>query len=84
MAVGLYFGLHNVVGGGEIGWICIVAAFPFALCGFFTYNGMTFEKFLLAIIRAELLYPGKLVFRAENLYAQAMEHSTIKEALRLD
>ncbi len=84
VAVGLYFGLHNVVGSGEIGWICIVAAFPFALCGFFTYNGMTFEKFLLAIIRSELLYPGKLVFRAENLYAQAMEHSNIKEALKLD
>jgi len=84
VAVGLYFGLHNVVGSGEIGWICIVAAFPFTLCGFFTYNGMTFEKFLLAIIRSELLYPGKLVFRAENLYAQAMEHSTIKEALKLD
>ena len=84
VAVGLYFGLRNVVGSGEIGWICILAAFPFALCGFFTYNGMTFEKFLLAIIRSELLYPRKLVFRAENLYAQAMEHSTIKEALKLD
>ncbi len=84
VAVGLYFGLRNVVGSGEIGWICVLAAFPFALCGFFTYNGMTFEKFLLAVIRSELLYPRKLVFRAENLYVQAMEHSTIKEALRLD
>lgn len=84
VAVGLYFGLRNVLGNGEIGWVCILAALPFALCGFFTYNGMTFEKFLLAIIRSELLYPRKLVFRAENLYAQAMEHSTVKEALRLD
>ena len=84
VAVGLYFGLRNVVGSGEIGWICVLAAFPFALCGFFTYNGMTFEKFLLAVIRSELLYPRKLVFRAENLYAQAMEHSVIKEALKLD
>lgn len=39
---------------------------------------MTLERVLLAVIRSELLYPGKLVFRAENLYAQAMEHSTIK------
>ena len=84
VAVGLYFGLRNVVGSGEIGWICVLAAFPFALCGFFTYNGMTFEKFLLAVIRSELLYPRKLVFRAENLYTQTMEHSTIKEALKLD
>ena len=84
VAVGLYFGLRNVVGSGEIGWICVLAAFPFALCGFFTYNGMTFERFLLAVIRSELLYPRKLVFRAENLYAQAMEHSTVKEALKID
>ena len=84
VAVGLYFGLRNVVGSGEIGWICVLAAFPFALCGFFTYNGMTFERFLLAVIRSELLYPRKLVFRSENLYAQAMEHSTVKEALKLD
>ena len=84
VAVGLYFGLRSVVGSGEIGWICVLAAFPFALCGFFTYNGMTFERFLLAVIRSELLYPRKLVFRSENLYAQAMEHSTVKEALKLD
>ena len=84
VAVGVYFGLRNVVGPGEIGWMCVLAAFPFALGGFFTYNGMTFEKFLLAVIRSELLYPRKLVFRAENFYALAMEHSTVKEALKID
>ena len=84
VAVGLYFGLRNVVGSGEIGWICVLAAFPFALGGFFTYNGMTFEKFLLAVIRSELLYPRKLVFRAENLYAAALELSSAKAALKLD
>ena len=84
VAVGVYFGLRAVVGERDIGWLCVLAAFPFALGGFFTYNGMTLEKFLLTIIRSELLYPRKLVFRAENLYAQAMEHSSIKEALKLD
>ncbi len=84
VAVGVYFGLKDIVGSGEIGWVCILAAFPFALGGFFTYNGMTFERFLLAVIRSELLYPRKLVFKSENLYAKAMENSTIKEGLRLD
>ena len=84
VAVGVYFGLRNVVGNGDIGWMCILAAFPFAMGGFFTYNGMTFEKFLLALIRSELLYPKKLVFRSENLYAKALENSPIKEALHLD
>ena len=84
VAVAVYFGLRNTVGSGEIGWICVLAAFPFALGGFFTYNGMTFEKFLLAFIRSELLYPKKLVFHSENLYAKALENSCAKEALRLD
>ena len=55
VAVGVYFGLRNVVGTGEIGWMCILTAFPFALGGFFTYNGMTFERFVLAFIRSEFL-----------------------------
>ena len=84
VAVSVYFGLRNIVSTGEIGWICVLAAFPFAMGGFFTYNGMTFEKFLLAFIRSELLYPPKLVFRSENLYAKALENSPVKEALHLD
>ena len=84
VALGVYFGLRNIVISGEVGWICVLAAFPFALGGFFTYNGMTFEKFLLAFIRSELLYPKKLVFKSDNLCAKAMQNSSIKEALRLD
>lgn len=84
MAVGVYFGLRNVVGTGEIGWMCVLTAFPFALGGFFTYNGMTFERFVLAFIRSEFLCPKRLVFRSENLYAKALDHSMIKEALQLD
>jgi hypothetical protein len=84
VAVAVYFGLRNTVGNGEIGWVCVLAAFPFALGGFFTYNGMTLERFILAFIRSEFLYPKRLVFKSENLCAKALENSTIKEALRLD
>ena len=34
---------------------------------------MTFERFLLAIIRSELLYPRQLVFKSENLYASILK-----------
>lgn len=84
VAVGVYFGLRNVVGSGEIGWICVLAAFPFALGGFFSYNGMTLERFILAFIRSELLYPKRLVFKSDNLYAKIMDSTSLKEALRLD
>lgn len=84
MAVGVYFGLRTVVGTGEIGWVCVLAAFPSALGGFFQYNGMTLEQFILAYIRSEFLYPHRLVFKSDNLYAKVMESSTIKEALKID
>lgn len=84
VAVGLYFSLRSVVGNGEIGWICVLAAFPFAMCGFFQYNGMTFEQFILVLIRSEFLYPKRLVFKSDNLYTKALESSILKEALTLD
>lgn len=84
VAVSVYFGLRPVLGNGEIGWVCVLAAFPFALGGFFQYNGMTLERFLLAYIRSEFLFPRRLVFKSDNIYAKALENSTIKEALKLD
>lgn len=84
VAVGVYFGLRPVLWNGEIGWVCVLAAFPFALGGFFQYNGMTLERFLLAYIRSEFLFPRRLVFKSDNIYAKALENSTIKEALKLD
>ena len=84
VAVGVYFGLRPVLGNGEIGWVCVLAAFPFALGGFFQYNGMTLERFLLAYIRTEFIYPHRLVFQSDNLYAKLMERSSMKEALKID
>ena len=84
VAVGVYFGLRSVLDSGEIGWVCVICAFPFALGGFFQYNGMTLERFLLAYIRSEFLYPHRLVFQSDNLYVKLMDRSTVKEALKLD
>ena len=82
VAVGTYFLLQNYF--SDVGWLCILLAFPFALGGFFQYNGMNFEQFVVAFARSELLYPRNLKFKSENLYTKTLENSTIKEALRLD
>lgn len=82
--MGTYFGLRAVLGTGDVGWACVLVAFPFALGGFFRYNGMAFEKFVLAFIRSELLYPKKLLFRSNNFYAKVLENSSLKEALKID
>ena len=52
VAVGVYFLLQPYVGTEEIGWMCILAAAPFAACGFFRYHGMTAEQFLWAWVKS--------------------------------
>ena len=79
VAVGMYFVFRKPLGTEVVSWLCILCAAPFAAIGFFRYNGMPFEKFSLAWIRSEFLMPKKLVFRAENLYEQAIHSKKEKE-----
>lgn len=85
-AVAVYFSLRAAFGsvGDWGGWLCVLAAFPFALCGFFQYNGLTFEQFVVAFLRSEIFCPQKLVFKSDNLYAKCLANSSIKEALKID
>ena len=84
VAVALYFTLSQVLDRETVSWVCIVGAAPVAAAGFFQYNGMNLEQFLLAFFRSEFLTPKQLVFKSENMYAKLMAHSSVKEALNLD
>ena len=70
VAVVLYFALKPYLGLETLSWVCILGAAPFAVLGFVKYNGMTAEKFIVAVIKSELLTPKKLTFKATNIYAQ--------------
>ena len=72
-AVGVYFLLKNVIGQETASWVCIVAAVPIAVTGFFQYNGLTFEQFAWAFIKSQILCAGLRVFQSENLYLKAIE-----------
>ena len=74
-AIGIYFGMREITGQEITGWLCVLGAAPFAACGFFRYHGMTAEQFAWAVIKSELLYPKRLVFKSENLYFSCMEES---------
>jgi len=62
-----------LVGTEGVGWICILGAAPFAVCGFFTYHGMTAEQTLWAWFKSQVLTPRRLVFRSDSLYYQALQ-----------
>ena len=77
-AVGLYFGLRNVMETETVSWVCILGAAPFAAIGFIRYNGMTAEQFLLAWIKSEILMPRHLTYQTENIYYKMFEEKIEK------
>ncbi len=66
-AVGVYFGLKDIVGKEMVSWLCIVCAAPLAAAGFFKYNGMQLEEFITAFFRSEFIYAGVRKFKSENI-----------------
>ena len=62
IAAGAYLGLGSVIGKETASWLCIVLAAPAALAGFFSYNSMSFEQFLWAVIKSEILCAGERKF----------------------
>lgn len=73
MAVGVYFLLKGPLGEETVSWLCILAAVPVAAIGFFQYNSLTLEQFLLAWFKSEFLYAVPRKFAAENYYLLAIQ-----------
>ena len=68
VALGIYFGLRDVLSIDTVSWLCILGAAPFALLGFVRYNGMPAERCLAVIVQSIILSNKKLVFVGSNLY----------------
>ena len=81
IATCVYFGLRPVLGLETTSWVCILAAFPFAVIGFLKYNGMTAEKFLLAWFRSTFLIPKVLTFGNTNMYYQLLHEGKQRQAI---
>jgi hypothetical protein len=73
VAVGAYFILKPYLGTETVSWVCILGAAPFAAMGFVKYHGMTAERFLLTWVYSEFVMPKKLMFRADNIYYEALK-----------
>lgn len=78
IAITVYFGLQPVLGQETVSWICIVAAAPFAMAGFFQYDQMTIWQFLKAVFITEFLRSGPRVWVDENRF-EAVLHPQKKK-----
>ena len=68
IATGIYLTFSSTIGKETASWVCILAAAPVAVEGFFNYNGMTLEQFLWAFVKSELLCAGGRRFVSRNFY----------------
>lgn len=68
IAVAAYLLLGPALGKETASWVCILAAAPVAVAGFFSYNGLTLEQFAWAFIKSEILCAGERRFVSENFY----------------
>lgn len=79
VAIIVYFLFNNTFNKEIISWICIVAAIPFVLFGFFKYNGLTFEQFIIAWFKSEILTLKKLKFISTNYYFDILKLDNLFE-----
>lgn len=79
LAVGVYLGLGPIIGKETASWLCILAAAPVALAGFFNYNGMTLEQFAWAFIKSEILCAGERRFVSKNFHYELLKRKGVDD-----
>ena len=72
VAVAVYMLLIEILGRELVSWVCLIAAAPFAVAGFYKYQGMTIEKFLAAVIKTQINSRIR-VYVSDNYYLDALE-----------
>lgn len=72
IAAGIYLLLGQTIGKETASWLCILAAASFAIAGFFSYNSMTLEQFLWAVLKSECLCAGNRPYASENFHYNAL------------
>lgn len=76
LAIGMggltYFILKDKVNEMLVSWICIFAAAPGAAIGFFKFQGLTAEQFVVVMLRY-IFSPKRLVYKSRNLYVDLLK-----------
>lgn len=79
-AIVLYFIFNKILNKELVSWVCILGASPFAILGFFKYNGLPAEKIIWCYIKTEFLIPKKMGFKSVNYYYELTKEYIEKES----
>lgn len=78
VCVPLYWFGRSYIPEDVLSWLIILIALPLLAIGFFHFNGMPFEKFIVAWLKFEILFPRKRKFKTENAF-RAWQNEAIEE-----
>lgn len=65
LAVLIYLWAKPLLGQEPASWLCILAATPIAAAGFFSYDGLPFEKFVIIVLESTVLFSGRRLWKTE-------------------
>jgi len=68
VCVPLYFFGKSFINDEILTWLIILIAVPLVGIGFFRFNGMPMEKYMVVMFKYELLHPQKRKFISENAF----------------
>lgn len=82
ICVPIYFYGRGKISEDLLSWLIIILAIPFVSIGFFNFNGMPMEKFIVAFVKSEVLYPQKRKYKSENAFRE-WERMADKEDIKI-
>ena len=68
IALIIYFSMKQYANIEIVSWLCVVGAFPLIALGFFKYNGMPAEKFIIAWVKSLMLSNRELTLEIDEDY----------------
>lgn len=79
ICVPLYIKGRKFISDDVLSWIIICIAVPIMGIGFVKINGMTFEKYILNLIKTLIILPQKRKFKIENFFAELEDEANREE-----
>ena len=79
ICVPLYWFGRSYIPEDILAWLIIIIAIPLEAVGFVKVNGMPMEKFFVAALKFEILYPRKRKFKTENIWREWQNEAAKEE-----
>lgn len=84
ICVPLYVWGRKYLGDDVVSWIVIAVAIPVGGFGFIKVNGMTFEKFVMAVVKTLVILPQRRKFKSINFFKEIEDKETSEELIGIN